>query len=294
MFYRRKLLLTLLEKFGGDVPATDFQKLLFLFCRQQNHPAYEFVPYRFGCFSFQSYADKRTLTHLGILEDDEQHWRMRKCDNCLPKISVEDKLTIERTHQEFKDLNGDSLIRFVYLKYPYYAIKSEIAHKLLRENERGAIRKCNPQKKPATLFTIGYEGKSVDCYFNLLIKNAINYLFDVRRNPLSMKYGFSKTQLKSTADKLSITYVHIPELGIASDKRKNLNTQKDYNSLFSDYEFTTLNDNRAALQPMLDCLKNDTSIALTCFEADPNKCHRTRIANTLVRLAETPIACCAL
>jgi uncharacterized protein (DUF488 family) len=294
MFYRRKLLLALLQKFGGDVPAIDFQKLLFLFCRQQNRPAYDFVPYKFGCFSFQSYADKRALVHYGILEDDEQRWRMRAKDHHFPVITDDDNQTIERTHQELKELNGDSLVRFVYLKFPYYAIKSEIAHKLLRKNECDVIRKCSPQKKYSTLFSIGYEGKSVDCYFDLLVKNAVEFLFDVRRNPLSMKYGFSKNQLKSIADKLSITYVHIPELGIASDKRKHLNTQEDYDNLFYDYESTTLKCNQMALQPMLDCLNKNESIALTCFEADPNKCHRTRVANTLMRFAKTPIACCTL
>jgi len=53
-----------------------------------------------------------------------------------------------------------------------------------------------------TLFTIGYEGISLEEYFNRLIKNDVKVLVDVRNNPLSMKFGFSKTQLKRFCEKL--------------------------------------------------------------------------------------------
>jgi len=61
LFERQRVLLTLLDALGGKVALTDFQKLLFLYTRQEAEPSYEFVPYRFGCFSFTSYADKRRL-----------------------------------------------------------------------------------------------------------------------------------------------------------------------------------------------------------------------------------------
>lgn len=45
MYYRRKAILAILEKFGGELKPTHFQKLLLLFTRQQQKPVYEFVPY---------------------------------------------------------------------------------------------------------------------------------------------------------------------------------------------------------------------------------------------------------
>ncbi len=42
----------------------------------------------------------------------------------------------------------------------------------------------------------------------------------------------------------------MPELGIASKKRRNLKTQKDYDRLFEDYQNTTLKDNSCAINKL--------------------------------------------
>ena len=56
LFERQKRLLALLDALGGEVGGLDFQKLLFLFCREDEEaPTYEFVPYRFGGFSKGTY-----------------------------------------------------------------------------------------------------------------------------------------------------------------------------------------------------------------------------------------------
>lgn len=69
--YRQKALINLLKAFGGRVSGVDFQKYLFLYTQEyERKPSFEFVPYRFGCFSFQSYADKRRLIEVGMLHTD--------------------------------------------------------------------------------------------------------------------------------------------------------------------------------------------------------------------------------
>jgi hypothetical protein len=63
---RQRLLISLVEALGGKISQTDFQKLLFLYSNEvELEPTFEFVPYRFGCFSFASYADKRRLIEPG-------------------------------------------------------------------------------------------------------------------------------------------------------------------------------------------------------------------------------------
>ena len=75
LFGRQRLILNLLDAIGSSVGLTDFQKLLFLYTREcAAGPSFEFVPYRFGCFSFTSYADKRYLTDSGLLVEDEHQW----------------------------------------------------------------------------------------------------------------------------------------------------------------------------------------------------------------------------
>ena len=59
---RQRQLLALLDAHRGHVGNLDFQKLLFLYCQGvETVPSYDFVPYKFGGFSFTSYADKRRL-----------------------------------------------------------------------------------------------------------------------------------------------------------------------------------------------------------------------------------------
>src|SRR5262245_33611191 len=76
-FDRQKHLLALVDSLCGEMGSLDFQKLLFLYCREvQPAPSYEFVPYKYGGFSFTSYADKRRLVDQGFLADEERVWKL--------------------------------------------------------------------------------------------------------------------------------------------------------------------------------------------------------------------------
>ncbi len=281
MYKRQKILLSLLKEFGGCLPNTDMQKLLFLLSEEFHLPAYDFIPYKFGCFSFQSYADKRNLIRDGFLLSNEHEWRLA---SEMPvsqfQLSSEDKYKIDLFHGKYSSLKGDELIRYVYLKYPYYATKSEIIGKILSPSQTTEIEKARPTNQRTVLYTIGYEGKSLEKYINRLIVESIKVLCDVRRNPLSMKYGFSKATLKRAVESVGIEYVHIPELGIESEKRKNLQTRQDFDTLFSEYEIS-LNKKKSYILQIETMLSEKKRVALTCFEADPNSCHRTLIAKNL-------------
>ena len=109
------------------------------------------------------------------------------------------------------------------------------------------------------------------------------------KNPLSRKYGFSKRTLQNACESLNIKYIHFPELGIVSEKRQNLKTQKDYNILFDEYDKTVLEEQSNALKLLSDLLNNYKRIALTCFEAAPQKCHRSRVANAVIRGKNYPL-----
>jgi uncharacterized protein (DUF488 family) len=97
-------------------------------------------------------------------------------------------------------------------------------------------------------------------------------MVDVRNNPLSMKYGFSKSQLKKYCASLGIQYVHIPEVGIQSEQRQELNTQADYDKLFAVYRKNNLSKTGNAQVSILNLLKENKRIALTCFEASICQC----------------------
>ena len=284
MFKRQIILLALLEEFGGELPSTELMKYLFLLTRNQVKKSYHFVPYKFGCFSFQAYSDKRTLIHKGVLKDTDE-WKLTNNQREFADLlSKEENFLIKDIKDNFGHFKGEDLIKFVYLKYPYYAIKSEILDEVLNKSEVTRIKRHAPKKSGYALFTIGYEGRSLEEYINCLIKEDIRILCDLRKNPLSRKYGFSKTTLKKSLESIGINYIHFPGLGISSEKRENLNTPDDYNRLLNRYDKDILDNRNDLLKTIYQLLQKNKRIALTCFEKDPNFCHRSRVAKAVSRL----------
>jgi uncharacterized protein (DUF488 family) len=151
-------------------------------------------------------------------------------------------------------------------------------------DEKGLAKIRNEKQKlkqtSQVLFTIGYEGLTVEKYLNILIQNDIRVLCDVRNNPLSRKFGFSKNNLKKYLGNIGIEYIHIPELGITSDKRCNLNSDTDYQNLFVDYK-AALPKKRDFLEKVYQLLQTQMRISLTCFEHEPAHCHRHVIRDYL-------------
>ena len=129
--------------------------------------------------------------------------------------------------------------------------------------------------------TIGYEGRNLEGYLNRLIVAGVTMLCDVRRNPLSRKYGFSKRTLAKGCEGVGIRYEHLPELGIASEERRELVTQADYDALFAVYRRDALPQQTRVLTQIRQWVDQGERVALTCFEALPQQCHRHCVADAL-------------
>lgn len=284
LYKRHKLLLALLEAFGGSVGAIDFMKYLFLLSQEQKAASYHFVPYKFGCFSYQAYADKRSLVRKGLLEDTDT-WDLTSAGHgMLMDIEKSNVSAIVSVKKEFCDYSGNDLVRYVYGRFPFYALNSEIAQDLLSESECEMIKLTRPVSDSPAVQSIGYEGLSLDEYLVRLFKASTDVLVDVRKNAFSMKYGFSKKTLKSATEALGMEYIHTPTLGIEADKRKKLITQKDYDDLFEDYEKNVLQFRKQELDSLAKMVNNGARIAVTCYEANQAQCHRTIVAREISRL----------
>jgi uncharacterized protein (DUF488 family) len=170
-----------------------------------------------------------------------------------------------------------------YRRYPYYALRSEIAERVLAGDiaTMKAINAARPCATRAGLFTIGYEGRTLEDYLNCLIRNGITLLCDVRRNPFSRKYGFSRKTLSSTCASLSIKYEHMPELGVASECRQSLETEADYVAFFKAYKQDTLAQQPESLSKIRRWVDSGERVALTCYERLPAQCHRHCVAEAL-------------
>lgn len=280
--------MALIEVFGGHLTAKQLQKYLFLFTRKQEEKAYDFIPYYYGCFSFQANQDIMTLSKLGYLSiiRDENGRRIQivKPGNYILMLDMFEQHAIKEIRDMFGQFSQSELIRYTYVNYPYYATKSVIAKDLLNETELSIIEKQKRKFVEPKLFTIGYEGRSLDKYMNILIINDVHVLCDVRKNAFSQKYGFSKSQLEKACSGVGIKYIHVPQLGIESEYRQDLRTQKDYDILFDVYEKTTLKENWNYLLYVRQVIDEEKRIALTCFEENPMQCHRSRVAKYLMKL----------
>lgn len=283
MFYRRKIILGLIELLGGNVEKLRFQKLLFLYAMKKQNPEYDFIPYKFGCYSYSAKADMNTMVKKGYLSETENTYGKSDTLNYFNKLKIEDAKLLQEVVSDYGQMSGDALIKHTYLNFPFFAIRSTIAKDVLPGKLYDRVEKAIPKYEETTLFTIGYEGISLEMYLQKLVKNNIKLLVDVRKNPLSMKFGFSKTLLKRYCNSLEIEYFHIPEVGINSDKRKELETQADYDRLFADYRNTTLMESISSQIQILDLLKEYKRIALTCFEAEPCQCHRSHLAEAIAK-----------
>ncbi|GHU88794.1 hypothetical protein FACS189476_06530 [Spirochaetia bacterium] len=278
VYKRQQFLLAFLHEIKGGCSATDLQKLIFLYTHDNGVSFYDFVPYKYGSYSFQLAQDIDTLHSIGWLEHIGTNISYTGYDsNSLFGYSASQFKSID-------NLRGNKLIKKVYIQHPYYAINSIKATALLNDNEMKTVRNTHAQLKQdgQVLFTIGYEGLSVETYINTLIQNDVHLLCDVRNNPLSRKFGFSKSNLGYFLQNVGIEYVHIPELGIISGKRKSLETKEDYDVLFGEYS-ETLSAKKRYLDDVHTLMQTKKRIALTCFEHDPQFCHRHVIRDNLVK-----------
>lgn len=284
MFYRRKIVMALLQTFGGSLDKINLYKLLFLVTKQQQRPEYDFIPYKFGCYSFSLHADMVAMYKHSLLKDDDKAVSKLDNKNYLTLLKEADGRIINNIYKRFANSTADDLMRYTYIQFPYSAINSLTKERLLTPAELEAVKAAIPVRNKTVLYTIGYEGVSLEDYLNKLILNDVKVLVDVRRNALSMKFGFSKSQLNNYCSSLGIEYIHIPEVGIQADLRQELKTQHDYDKLFIEYRKTNLTNTGSYQQKILELLIAKQRIALTCFEANICQCHRTHLADAITRL----------
>lgn len=290
-FYREKCLAALMEQLPDWASSIQIQKLVFLLADDQEERVYDFMPYKYGCYSMQLSQDLRNLVKEGYLlceEDGTTHkYKIARNDLQLYKLIEErDRRTTNRIVNRFSTLPINDLIRYTYQNYPFFAINSQMAKDVLSDVEYSVVLRQRPHKEERTLMTIGYEGISLEKYIVTLLKYDVRVLCDVRKNAFSQKFGFSKSQLEKACIGSGIMYLHIPNLGIVSEKRKELNSQADYDALFDEYEVTTLQCAREELNYLFKLLQNKRRIALTCFEHNPLQCHRSRIAKKLMSISQ--------
>ncbi|MBF0537241.1 MAG: DUF488 domain-containing protein [Nitrospirae bacterium] len=220
------------------------------------------------------------MTKQGLLLEEDLLCKKDNIDY-FSMLKDNDRRALIKLKVLFGNLGLDDLISYVYRTYPYYAINSEVKEKYLSELELKKVAQLIPVNNGPTLFTIGYEDKSIDVYLNQLIKNNISILCDIRYNAISRKYEFSKDKLNKFLSKLKYRYFHFPELGIEPAQRIALNTQSDYDALFKVYEEKILPLHTESIDKIYRLVIENKRVAITCFELNYYQCHRSIVAKEL-------------
>ena len=126
------------------------------------------------------------------------------------------------------------------------------------------------------LFTMGYEGTTIDTFIGNLQAKKIDCVLDIRALPLSRKPGFSKTKLADKLCLVGIRYIHLAELGTPKNIRNKLKSTRDYSTFFKKME-KYLAGQRKAIELAHNYVMN-SRCCLMCFERLADYCHRKMVA----------------
>lgn len=127
-----------------------------------------------------------------------------------------------------------------------------------------------------TIFTIGYEGTTMDAFLAALKEVGIEQVIDVRALPLSRRPGFSKNSLAATLKDAGIGYVHLKALGTPKPGR-DAAKKGDWRTMERVYATQLELPEAQAEAAKLRALAAEKRSALLCFERDPHHCHRTML-----------------
>ena len=125
-----------------------------------------------------------------------------------------------------------------------------------------------------TIFTIGYEGATLDEVIGALQAAGVRRLIDVRQLPLSRRPGFSKSSLAAALGEVGIDYVHLKALGTPKPGR-DAAKKGDRATLEAVYAGQLELPEAQAAAARMRALAAELPSALLCFERDPHVCHRT-------------------
>ena len=131
MFYRRKVIIGLIELLGGEVEKLRLQKLLFLYAMKKQNPEYDFVPYKYGCYSYSAKADMNTMVKKGYISETENKYGKSDTVSYFDKLKIDDSRILQVVVSDYGQMSSNALIKHTYLNFPFYAIKSTIAKDVL-------------------------------------------------------------------------------------------------------------------------------------------------------------------
>lgn len=131
------------------------------------------------------------------------------------------------------------------------------------------------------IYTIGFTKKTAEQFFQLLVKNEVRKVVDIRLSNKSQLAGFAKGEdLKYFLKLHGISYEHNVMLAPTEELRKKYN-DKNSKMSFDEYtaEFIQIIEKRQCIPGIL--LEDLDHVCYLCSEEKPDKCHRRLVVNIL-------------
>ncbi len=284
IFQRQKILLALARACGGSVSRLQLVKLGFVLAHETSSQGgdtfYNFVPYKFGPYSFTLVRDVDILATLGLVTAPDEHtWALTPAGTATAAtVTGAVAGDVQAIGRRWKDCRVSDLVDHVYTRHPWFTVNAQRVDRRREQRPSGQI----------AVHTIGYEGLSLEGLLDLLLRAGIQRLIDVRANPVSRRFGFHKSTLARHCGHVAIEYVHVPELGIPSEARSELQGDADRARLFDGYRDTTLKSGQGAVTRVANMMTEGPT-ALLCQESDPSRCHRAHLARAVATQAMLPV-----
>ena len=124
------------------------------------------------------------------------------------------------------------------------------------------------------VFTIGYEGATVDELLTALRAAGVEQVADIRAIAASRRPGFAKSALAANLATVGIGYRHFRALGTPKEGR-DAAKKGDRATLERVYAGQLELPQAQAEAEMLKGVIAEAPTALLCFERDPAMCHRS-------------------
>lgn len=134
------------------------------------------------------------------------------------------------------------------------------------------------------IYTIGYEGTSVENFIDEIKSMGIDTVIDVREFPLSRKVGFSKTALHGFVAMAGLEYQHWSVFGCPKPIRNRYKVDADWSAYCNSFN-AYLKTQRESIKELAE-LSQTQDCVLVCFEADYNMCHRKMVAEAVAKEAK--------
>lgn len=286
MLRRQRTILRLLSAAGEQVSATQLQKYIFLLREEtslgRDSTFYEFLPYKYGPYSFAAQREIDTLVAYGYIKSSATSLEITTLGKTeSTEVGSDAARAVLAIVSKYAKTPLRTLLKDVYARYPWYASNSDLKNLVPDDAPK-------PKSAPVAVYTMGYEDRSVDGFLNRLLRTGIRKVVDVRANPVSRKYGFARSSLASLAGKLGLGYTHCPELGISSEKRRDVETPDEFRELFGYYEREILPEEADAVAKVAELMKTVPSV-LVCMEKEAVDCHRSRLATRVASLTNLKI-----